>query len=85
MIITGSKFKLLLRATKVVSVAGLHHIFFSFCVKKFSSEVGIKFHQSFFVKLVFSTKLCIKLAVSLCAFEQFSFLANFRTADAFSS
>ena len=53
-------------------------------MKKFSGEVGTKFHQSCLVALVFCTKLytCIKLAVSLCSFSQFSFPFNFRTANA---
>ena len=32
--------------------------------------------------MVFCTKLCIKLAVSLCSFSQFSFPFNFETANA---
>ena len=51
-------------------------------MKKFSGEVGIKWHQSCTVALVFCTKLCIKLAFSLCSFSQFSFPFNFQTANA---
>ena len=51
-------------------------------MKKFSGEVGIKCDQSCTVALVFCTKLCIKLAVSLCSFSQFSFSFNFQTANA---
>ena len=50
-------------------------------MKKFSGEVGIKYHQSCTVALVFCTKLYIKLAVSLCSFSQFSFPLNFQTAN----
>ena len=49
-------------------------------MKKFSGEVGIKYHQSCLVVLVFCTKLYRKLAVSLCSFSQFSF--PFWTANA---
>ena len=50
--------------------------------EKFSGEVGIKCHQSCLVALVFCSKSCIKLAVSLCSFSQFSFPFNFPTANA---
>ena len=51
-------------------------------MKRFSGEVGVKWHQSCLVALVFCTKLYIKLAVSPCTFSQFSFPFNFRTANA---
>ena len=51
-------------------------------MKKFSGEVGKKSHQSCSVALVFSTRLYLKLPVSLCSFSQFCFPFNFRTADA---
>ena len=51
-------------------------------MKKVSSEVGIKCHQSCTVALVFCTKLYIKLAVSQSSFSQFSFPVNFQTANA---
>ena len=45
--------------------------------KKYSGEVGIKYHRSCLVALVFCTKLHIKLASSLRWVSQFYFLLSF--------